>query len=362
LTLLEIDLKKLEQNYSSLRRRLNHHSKMIGVVKANAYGSLSGLIAKKLVDLGVEALAVAYTQEAVELREYGIEIPLMVFYPQVEGFRDIILHNIEPVLYSKRSWKKFKEALSEEKKSAYPIHIKYNTGLNRIGFHPREAGWVMEQLDDSSFNVKSVYSHLAQTEAPKPNEKTENQIFLFEQIMAKHIQASSQRPEFHLLNTSGVFNYPKYHLDWVRIGIGLYGFANQPEWNKTLQPIAQLKTKITQIHQITSGETVGYNCGWKAPKNSRIAVLPIGHADGFSRQYGHGKGWVMINGEKAHIVGNICMDMLMVDIGDIPCNEGSVVEILGSEIRADELAENAGTISYELITALGNRIPRVLKT
>jgi alanine racemase len=335
---------------------------MIGVVKANAYGSLSGLIAKKLVDLGVEALAVAYTQEALELREDGIEIPLIVFYPQVGSFRDIILNNIEPVLYSKRSWEKFKEVLSEEKKMPYPIHIKYNTGLNRIGFHPDEAVWVLEQLEDSSFNVKSVYSHLAQTEAPKPNEKTENQIFLFEQIMAKHIQASSQRPEFHLLNTSGVFNYPKYHLDWVRIGIGLYGFANHPEWNKTLQPIAQLKTKITQIHQITSGETVGYNCGWKAPKNSRIAVLPIGHADGFSRQYGHGKGWVMINGQKAHIVGNICMDMLMVDISEIPCNEGSVVEILGSEIRADELAENAGTISYELITALGNRIPRVLKT
>jgi alanine racemase len=296
------------------------------------------------------------------LREDGIEIPLIVFYPQVGSFRDIILNNIEPVLYSKRSWEKFKEVLSEEKKMPYPIHIKYNTGLNRIGFHPDEAVWVLEQLEDSSFNVKSVYSHLAQTEAPKPNEKTENQIFLFEQIMAKHIQASSQRPEFHLLNTSGVFNYPKYHLDWVRIGIGLYGFANHPEWNKTLQPIAQLKTKITQIHQITSGETVGYNCGWKAPKNSRIAVLPIGHADGFSRQYGHGKGWVMINGQKAHIVGNICMDMLMVDISEIPCNEGSVVEILGSEIRADELAENAGTISYELITALGNRIPRVLKT
>ncbi len=362
MTLLEIDLNKLEHNYSSLRKRLNQHSKMIGVVKANAYGSLSGLIAKKLVDLGVEALAVAYTQEALELREDGIEIPLIVFYPQVGSFRDIILNNIEPVLYSKRSWEKFKEVLSEEKKMPYPIHIKYNTGLNRIGFHPDEAVWVLEQLEDFSFNVKSVYSHLAQTEAPKPNEKTENQIFLFEQIMAKHIQASSQRPEFHLLNTSGVFNYPKYHLDWVRIGIGLYGFANHPEWNKTLQPIAQLKTKITQIHQITSGETVGYNCGWKAPKNSRIAVLPIGHADGFSRQYGHGKGWVMINGEKAHIVGNICMDMLMVDIGDIPCNEGSVVEILGSEIRADELAENAGTISYELITALGNRIPRVLKT
>ena len=362
MTLLEIDLNKLEHNYSSLRKRLNQHSKIIGVVKANAYGSLSGLIAKKLVDLGVEALAVAYTQEALELREDGIEIPSIVFYPQVGSFRDIILNNIEPVLYSKRSWEKFKEVLSEEKKMPYPIHIKYNTGLNRIGFHPDEAVWVLEQLEDSSFNVKSVYSHLAQTEAPKPNEKTENQISLFEQIMNKHSQASNQKPEFHLLNTSGVFNYPEYHLDWVRIGLGLYGFANHPEWNKTLQPIAQLKTKITQIHHITSGETVGYNCGWKASKNTRVAVLPIGHADGFSRQYGHGKGWVLINGQKAHIVGNVCMDMFMVDIGDIPCNEGSEVVILGAGIRADELAENAGTISYELLTALGNRIPRVLKT
>lgn len=362
MTLLEIDLKKLEHNYSSLRMRLNHHSKMIGVIKANAYGSLSGPIAEKLVDLGVEALAVAYAQEAVELREYGIKIPLMVFYPQVGSFREIIHHKIEPVLYSKRTWEKFKQALRVEKKSTYPIHIKYNTGLNRVGFHPNEADWIMEQLKDSSFNLKSIYSHLAQTEAPKPNEKTENQISLFEQIIDKHSQASSQKPYFHLLNTSGVFNYPEYHLDWVRIGIGLYGFANHPEWNKTLQPIAQLKTKITQIHQITLGETVGYNCGWKAPKNTRIAVLPIGHADGFSRQYGHGKGWVLINGQKAHIVGNVCMDMLMVDIGDIPCYEGSEVVILGSGIRADELAENAGTISYELLTALGNRIPRVLKS
>ena len=205
MTLLEIDLEKLEHNYNSLRRRLNHHSKMIGVVKANAYGNLSGLIAKKLVDLGVEALAVAYTQEALELREYGIEIPLMVFYPQVESFRDIILHNIEPVLYSKRSWEKFKEALSQEKKSAYPIHIKYNTGLNRIGFHPNDANWIMEQLDDSSFNVKSVYSHLAQTEVPKPNEKTENQISLFEQIMNKHSQASNQKPRISSLEYLGCF-------------------------------------------------------------------------------------------------------------------------------------------------------------
>jgi alanine racemase len=362
LTLLEIDLKKLEHNYLSLKEQLNPHSKMIGVIKANAYGGGSGPIAKKLVDLGIEALAVAYTEEGVLLRQYGIEIPLMVFYPQIESFKDIILHDLEPVLYSKRSWGKFKETLEEQKKSDYPVHIKYNTGLNRIGFHPDEGEWILEQIKKSSFMVKSVYTHLGQTEASKPNLETESQITLFEKIMQKHNQDSNQKPEYHLLNTSGIFNYPEYHLDWVRIGLGLYGFANQPQWNKTLQPIAQLKTKITQIHQIKSGETVGYNCGWKAPKNTRIAVIPLGHADGFSRQYGHGKGWVMVDGQKAHVVGNVCMDMVMVDIGDIPCNEESEVVVIGKESRADELAENAGTISYELLTALGNRIPRVLKT
>ena len=221
---------------------------------------------------------------------------------------------------------------------------------------------MLEQIKKSSFQVKSVYTHLGQTEAPKPNPETESQISLFEQIMQNHNHVSNQKPDYHLLNTSGVFNYPDYHLDWVRIGLGLYGFANHPEWNDTLRPIAQLKTKITQIHQIKSGETVGYNCGWKATKNTRIAVLPLGHADGFSRQYGHGKGWVMVNGQKAHVVGNVCMDMIMVDIGDIPCNEESEVVVIGKGIRADELAENAGTISYELLAALGNRIPRVLKT
>lgn len=362
MTLLEIDLKKLEHNYRSLKKRLNPHTKMIGVVKANAYGVACGVIASKLVELGIEALAVAYAEEGIQLRKLGIKVPLMVFYPQEESFKDIIRYELEPALYSKRSWKKFKAFIKEEKKSAYPIHIKYNTGLNRIGFHPDEGDWVVEQLKTSFFRVKSIYTHLSQTEALKPDEQTEGQISRFKHIMQKHNRAAKQKPEYHLLNTSGLFNYPDYQLDWVRIGIGLYGFANRPNWNETLKPIAQLKTKITQIHEIKTGETVGYNCGWKATKNTRIAILPLGHADGFSRQYGHGKGWVMINGQKAYVVGNVCMDMIMVDIGDIPCDEKTEVVVIGAGARADMLAENAGTISYELLCGLGKRISRVVKT
>lgn len=362
MTLLEIDLKKLEYNYHSLRKRLNPQTKMIGVVKANAYGSISGSIANKLVELGLEVLAVAYTLEGIQLRQSGIKLPILVFYPQIENFKDIILHNLEPSLYSIRSWEKFVALARAERKSNYPIHIKYNSGLNRIGFRPEKVDWVLKALKNSPFELKSVYSHLAQSESPYPDVVTKQQISVFKQIMQKHNEASEQRPDYHLLNTSGVFNYPQYHLDWVRIGIGLYGFANHLQWNKSLQPIAQLKTSITQIHDIKSGETVGYNSGWKTTKNTRIAVLPIGHADGFSRQYGHGKGWVLINGQNAPVVGNVCMDMVMVEIGDINCREGSEVIIIGAKLRADDLAEKAGTISYELLSGLGNRIPRSLKS
>lgn len=362
MTFLEIDLKKLEYNYFSLKERLSPNSNIIGVIKANAYGSVALPIAEKLVGLGIEALAVAYAEEAVQLRQIGIKVPILVFYPQLENFNNIIHHNLEPVLYSKRSWEKFAERVKEKKKAAYPIHIKYNTGLNRIGFHPNEANWVVEEISNGPFEVKSIYSHLGQTESLRPDAETERQIGLFKEVMQRHKEANHPRPEFHLLNTSGVFNYPEYHLDWVRVGIGLYGFANHPKWNETLQPVAQLKTNITQIHEIKAGETVGYNCGWKAPQNTRIGVLPIGHADGFSRQYGHGKGWVSIDSHKAPVVGNVCMDMIMVELGNIPCDEGSEVVVIGSAVRADELAENAGTISYELLSALGNRIPRIVKT
>lgn len=362
MTLLEIDLKKLEHNYRSLQKQLKPGTKIMGVVKANAYGSWSVSIAHKLVDLGIQTLAVAYAEEGIQLRQNGIQVPLLVFYPQIENFKSLIQYDLEPALYSKKSWEKFVEALKDEKKSDYPIHIKYNTGLNRIGFPPEHIDWVLDQISNAPVTVKSIYSHLGQTEAPKPDPDTERQILRFKAIMERHNGASKTKPDYHLLNTSGIFNYPELHLDWVRTGIGLYGFANHSEWNQSLQPIATLKTIITQIHEIRSGETIGYNSGWRAPKDTRIAVLPIGHADGFSRQMGHQKGWVMINGQKAPVIGNVCMDMTMVLIEDIPCQEGTEVEILGEHTRADLLAENAGTLSYELLTTLGPRIKRVVKS
>tara|TARA_B100001057_G_scaffold411406_1_gene427021 strand:- start:1259 stop:2347 length:1089 start_codon:yes stop_codon:yes gene_type:complete len=358
LSSLEIDLKKLTHNYKSIRNLLEPRVKMIGVVKANAYGSAIDLIANKLVALGVDALAVAYTNEGAALRKAGIKVPIIIFYPQVHNFKNIIEQKLEPALYSKRSWVEFKKLLKESQSSNYPVHVKYNTGLNRIGFDPKEIDWVIAELKHSPIKLKSIYSHLGATEANRPDQKTNSQIELFKEIISKHKKNTTEKIDFHLLNTSGIFNYPDFHLDWVRTGIGLYGFANHSDWNKKLKPIASLKTTITQIHKISKGVTVGYNCGWTALNDTKIAVIPLGHADGIARHYGHKKGWVLINGKKAPMVGNICMDMTMVEIGEINCEEGDEVVVFGGPGRADLLAEDLGTISYELLSGLGSRITR----
>jgi len=358
LSFLEINLKKLTHNYKTIRNLLEPSVKMIGVVKANAYGSAIDVIAIKLVTLGIDALAVAYTYEGVALRKAGIKAPIIVFYPQVQNFKKIIDHQLEPALYSKRSWIEFKKIIKEIRNSNYPVHIKYNTGLNRIGFNPNDINWVLAELKNTPIQLKSIYSHLGATETKRPDQKTDSQIELFQKIINKHKKNTKEKIDFHLLNTSGIFNYPDFHLDWVRTGIGLYGFANHPDWDKKLKPIASLKTTITQIHKISKGVTVGYNCGWTAPNDTQIAVIPLGHADGIARHYGHKKGWVLINGKRAPMIGNICMDMTMVEIGKIDCEEGNEVLVFGTLGRADHLAEDAGTISYELLSGLGSRISR----
>ena len=358
LNFIEIDLKKLEHNYHAIRSLLNPETKMIGVVKANAYGNEVNSIAEKLVTLGIDALAVAYTEEGIQLRNQGIKARILVFYPQIENFKLLISADLEPALYSKKSWLAFEKNILDQKKTNYPVHIKYNTGLNRIGFNPADSEWVINEIKKDTFKIKSVYSHLGASEENRPNEFSQKQLALFDEIMIHHKKNSKSETDFHLLNTSGIFNYPELHLDWVRCGIGLYGFANQPQWNQKLKPIGKLISTITQIHSIKSGETVGYNCGWTAHENTRIAVLPLGHADGIARHYGQGNGWVSIHGEKAPIVGNICMDMIMVEIKNLPCQEGDEVEIFGTVNTAEAFAEKGNTISYELLSGLGKRIER----
>ncbi len=361
-TVLEINLNALEHNYRYLTSQLQPNTKFIAVVKANSYGSDAIDISKKLEKLGAHYLAVAYTQEGIALRKNGIKKPIIVLHPQIENLSKIIDFNLQPNLYSFNVLKSFSAVAIKKNKLDYPVHIKFNTGLNRLGFQEKDVDTINLFLSKTpAIKPISVFSHLAASEDPTLKEFTRLQIKRFNHIIKKVSTAFSHKPFFHLCNTSGLLNYPEAHFDMVRCGIGLYGFSNIPEFQKNLTPIASLKSVISQIHVLKKGDSVGYNRAYICKKETEtIAVIPIGHADGISRAYGNNKGWVTINGKKAPITGNVCMDMIMVTVTGISCAEGDEVIIFGQHPTAEELSARVNSISYELITGIAPRIKRVL--
>lgn len=359
-TILEIDLKALKHNYGFLKSKLNPNTKFLAVVKAFGYGSDAVEIAKYLQDLDIDYFAVAYVNEGVGLREAGITKPILVLHPQSVNFKLLIDNCLEPSLYSSKILKEFIKVSEEEKQTNYPVHIKFNTGLNRLGFSENDLEYISEKLiKTESLKVKSIFSHLAASEDLNEKEFTLKQIDSFVKVATEFKKAIGYKPWLHLCNTSGILNYPEVQFDMVRSGIGLYGFGNSDNENKNLKPIASLKSIVSQIHQIEKGESVGYNRGFKSDSFQKTATIPIGHADGIGRQYGNGKGFVFINGQKAPIVGNVCMDMIMVNITGINCKEGDEVIIFNSKSTAEDLAKTTNTISYEIITSVSQRIKRV---
>ncbi|MEO8933343.1 MAG: alanine racemase [Xanthomarina sp.] len=360
-TVLEIDLKSLQHNFEYLKSRITKGSKLMAVVKAYAYGSDAQEVAAFLQDLKVDYFAVAYINEGMALRDAGVTKPILVLHPQPVNYKTLISHRLEPSLYNFKSFNKFIEAASEENQQDYPVHIKFNTGLNRLGFDEADISDINSQLKtNSSVKVTSIFSHLAASEDLNEKEFTLNQIKTFQSISNKFIEIVGYKPILHLCNTSGILNYPEAHLDMVRSGIGLYGFGNSEKEDVHFTPIATLKSVISQIHSIAKGETVGYNRAFKSDKLIRTATIPIGHADGIGRQYGNGKGFVTIHGKPAYIVGNVCMDMIMVNITDIECQEGDEVIVFGKNPNASQFAEKAHSISYEIITAISQRVKRMI--
>lgn len=359
-TLLEIDLTKLKHNFEFIKSKLSDHTKIIAVVKAFAYGNDAAKIAEYLQHLDVDYFAVAYANEGVQLRQSGIHKPIIVLHPQPVNFKLLIDNCLEPNLYSFATLERFMAVAKTQKQSNYPIHLKFNTGLNRLGFTLKDAANIITLTNNNdSIKIASIFSHLAASEDLSEKEFTIQQIALFKNIKAVFDAQSNHTPFAHLANTSGILNYPEAHFDMVRSGIGLYGFGNSETHDKNLKPIASLKSVISQIHTIKKGESVGYNRAYKAPETIRTATIPIGHADGISRQYGNGNGYVIINNQKAVIIGNVCMDMIMVDITSISCNEGDEVIIYNGEHTATEFAASGNSISYEIITAASQRIKRV---
>lgn len=359
-TTLEIDLKALTHNFNYLKSKLQGSTKFLGVVKAFAYGSDAVEIAKHLQFLGADYLAVAYVKEGVALRDAGVTLPILVLHPQPVNFKALIDRCLEPSLYSFKVLNEFITVAIQQAQKNYPIHLKINSGLNRLGFKGENIDDVAEILKSTNaIKLTSVFSHLAASEDLNEKDFTKNQIASFKASAAHLSQLLGFTPWLHTCNTSGVLNYPEAHLDMVRCGIGLYGFGNAANYDKELIPIASLKSVISQIHHIKNGESIGYNRAQIAEKDMKTATIPIGHADGISRIYGKGKGYVYIHNQKAPITGNVCMDMIMVDITSINCQEGDQVSIFDVNYTANDLASSAGTISYEILTAISQRVKRV---
>lgn len=360
-TRLEIDIKALAHNFHILRSQIPSNTQLMGVVKAFAYGTDSIIIGKKLVELGATHLAVAYIEEGMRFRRRGINVPILVFYPQLEDLPKLLEYNLIPSVYNFHFLAKLQEELRVEQISQFPIHIKINTGMNRLGFDMKDLNTLIKQLSaHQHLHVAGVFSHLSAAGMPSENDFTQQQIDQF--AMAVEAFKTKVNPNLvaHLCNSSGILSHPTAAFDMVRAGIALYGYGNNATEQQPLQIVASLKTRIAQLREIPAGASVGYDRKFKATTPKTIATLPLGYADGISRIYGNHKAEVLINQQKAPIVGNVCMDTLMVDVTGITCHEGDEVIVFGKEHTALDFDREQQSIPYELITRISQRVTRVV--
>lgn len=359
-TVLEINLNAVIHNFNFYRAKLKPETKIMVMVKAFGYGSGSYEIAKILSHHKADYLGVAFADEGVDLRNAGITMPIIVMNPESSAFKAMVAYNLEPEIYSLRELKAFIALAQQQNLYNYPVHIKLDTGMHRLGFEEDQLEELINLLRNSNvIAVKSIFSHLSASDSPQFKEFTEQQIALFEKWSSKIMAALQVNPIRHILNTSGIYNYVSAQYDMVRLGIGLYGIGNQPEEMKQLRNVSTLKTVILQIKDIEPGESVGYSRKYMADAKTRIATLPVGYADGIPRAWGNGKGYVMINNKKAPIISNICMDMLMADITHISCREGDNAVIFGEDPSPVTIANALGTIPYEILSGISQRVKRI---
>jgi alanine racemase len=360
-SVLEINKAAIKHNLSYFKSKLNKNTKIIAVVKANAYGTNAVIVSEILEKQKVDYLAVAYTNEGVELRKTGIKLPILVLHPQLNNLSKIISNDLEPNLYSQNILEKFIKLTEKNNLKNYPIHLNFNTGFNRLGFEEDEVEDVISFIsENNSVTIKSVYTHLAASEDLSERTFTKKQINCFNTIKKQISNLLNYKPLYHVLNTSGILNYSEAQFDMVRLGIGIYGFANDLKETKKLKNVSNLKSVISQIYSLEKGESVGYSRVFKATGKMRIASIPIGYADGVSRLLSNGVGSVKINNKKAIIIGNISMDILMVDVTGINCIEGDCVILFDSQEMIEEMATQTNTISYEIIASISQRVKRVI--
>jgi len=358
LTRLEINLDALVHNLHYYRSLLESNTKIMVMVKAFSYGSGSYEIANMLQFQRVDYLGVAFVDEGVGLRQAGITIPILVMSPELGSYDQIIKYQLEPEIYSFRSLELFKEAVIRNQEIAYPVHIKIDTGMHRLGFLENEANRLCARLTEyKNLKVISIFSHLAATDEPVHDEFTRIQVERFNKISGKLIKALDYKVLRHILNSSGIERFPGAQYDMVRLGIGLYGAStlNQDK----LRNVSSLKSTISQIKKVPADETVGYGRMGSFNKEVTIGIIPIGYADGLNRKQGNGKGKFLIKNKFISIIGNICMDMCMVDISDLDAKEGDEVIIFGDDYPVSEVARQLDTIPYEILTGISGRVKRI---
>lgn len=359
-TVLEINLNAVAHNLNHYRSQLYPNTKIMAMVKAFSYGSGSFEIANILEYNRADYLAVAYADEGADLRNNGITLPIMVMNPEKNGFSLIIEKELEPEIYSMKILNDFISYLQSRGIKNYPIHLKMDTGMHRLGFMPDEWKDLTEVIKNTSeIKIVSVFSHLAASEDQNFDKFTNEQAALLQN--ASEIIKSATGYDFliHILNSSGITRFPKYHFNMVRLGIGLYGVGTNEKENKKLQFTMRMRTVVSQIKTIAKGETIGYGRKGVANKEMQIAILPIGYADGFSRKLGNGNGEVKINGKNYPVIGNVCMDMIMVDITEGNVKEGDQVIIFDDQQSLLSLANSMETIPYEVLTSVSSRVKRV---
>ncbi|WP_175622925.1 bifunctional UDP-N-acetylmuramoyl-tripeptide:D-alanyl-D-alanine ligase/alanine racemase [Chryseobacterium schmidteae] len=360
-TVLEINLNALLHNINYHKSLLKPATKMMAMVKANAYGLGSYEISEFLQHHHIDYLGVAFVDEGVELRKKGITVPIVVMNPEQHSYDTVIQYNLEPEIYSFRVLELFYEAIQKSGYDKnYPIHIKLETGMHRLGFKDFELDQLSQTLNKTSLKVQSIFSHLSSSDMPTEKEFTLRQLETFEKNLSYLIEKLGYTPIRHILNSSGITNYTNHQYDMVRIGIGMLGESPNSEIQKQLQSVVSFKTVISQISLVENGESVGYSRRFKPNQATKIATIPVGYADGIPRLIGNQIGNVGVNKTLAPIVGSICMDMMMINVDHIPnVKEGDTVTVFNAKPSLKEFAEYCKTITYEVLTSISPRVKRI---
>ncbi|WP_018108604.1 bifunctional UDP-N-acetylmuramoyl-tripeptide:D-alanyl-D-alanine ligase/alanine racemase [Bacteroides propionicifaciens] len=357
-TILEVNLNALVHNLKFYRNQLKPETKIMCMVKASAYGAGAYEIAKTLQDRKVDYLAVAVADEGAELRKIGITTSIVIMNPEVSAFQQLFQYSLEPEVYSFHLLEQLIEAAQREGIASMPIHIKIDTGMHRLGFMPDEIPQLIARLkSQNSLIPKSVFSHLVGSDSVDFDEFSALQIACFDQSSALLQAAFSHKIIRHICNSAAIQRFPSAHYDMVRLGIGLYGV--HPSGGTGLETVNTLKTTILQIKEIGPDETVGYSRKGIVDRVTRVAAIPIGYADGLNRRLGNRNGYSLVNGQEAPYLGNICMDVSMIDVTNIDCKEGDEVVIYGEDLPAQVLADKLDTIPYEILANISNRVKRI---